>query len=49
MIKIAYLIIGLAFTFGIPLGMLQLAILYAGYQEKLTQKEIPCRKKKNKI
>jgi len=35
MIKIVYLIIGLAFTFGIPLGMLKLAILFADHQEKL--------------
>ena len=34
LIKIIYLIIGLAFTFGIPLGMLKLAILYANYKEK---------------
>jgi hypothetical protein len=38
MIKIVYLIIGLAFTFGIPLGMLKLAILFADRQEKLKQK-----------
>lgn len=38
MIKAIYLVIGLAFTFAIPLGMLKLAILYANYQEKLNQK-----------
>jgi hypothetical protein len=35
MIKVIYLIIGLVFTFGIPLGMLKLAILFADRQEKL--------------
>ena len=34
MIKIAYLLLGLSFTFAIPLGMLKLAIVYANYQEK---------------
>ena len=38
MIKIVYLIIGLVFTFAIPLGMLKLAILFAEHQEKLKQK-----------
>lgn len=40
MIKVVYLIIGLAFTFGIPLGMLKLAILFAEHQEKLKTNDV---------
>ena len=40
LIKIIYLIIGLAFTFGIPLGMLKLATLFADHQEKLNTDDV---------
>ena len=33
-IKIFNLVVGLAFTFAIPLGLLKLGILWADYQEK---------------